>query len=109
MQSEHQPTPVFCGYCGASAVWDTDNERIITDWDTFNVQDPCDPSCHIPENFLSEDPELAVIESEMDALNDFIDTLVHSIRQKTKLIASIDTMPVRAHQGEDDSHVLVNR
>ncbi len=95
MQSEHQPTPVFCGICGASAIYDGDNEKIITDWDTFRVQDPCDPDCHVPEDFIAEDPELVVIEKEMDAIDDFIDKLISSIRQKTQLVADIDTMPVR--------------
>ena len=105
MLQENQSTPVFCGYCGASAIYDTDNERIITDWDTFKAQDPCDPSCHVPEDFLPEDPELATIENEMAAVGKIID----SINRRTKLIHDIDTMPVRMHSGEDDSHSYYNR
>lgn len=51
---EFQPQTIRCAFCGATAIYDTDNERLAQDWDIVNVQDPCDPGCHVPERVMRE-------------------------------------------------------
>jgi hypothetical protein len=65
-----------------------------------------------PDNgkWINGDPECLHEQDEDEQIVDlFVDRLVDSIRQQTKKIADIDTMPVRMHQGEDDSHVSCDR
>ena len=54
MQSEYQNKTVFCGFCGASAIYSTDDEKVVTDWNIEGVADPCSVECHIPEDALLE-------------------------------------------------------
>jgi hypothetical protein len=54
MLQEHQAKIIHCAFCGANAIYDTDNEKIVKDWNIDHVQDPCDPDCHCPEEILKE-------------------------------------------------------
>lgn len=83
--AEYQNKTVFCVYCGASALWSEDDERIITDWDIFRVDDPCSDGCHVPEDEIDQ----------ADLAMDYVDAVIGRIRELGSFIEAVDSMPVQ--------------
>lgn len=51
---EFQPQPIICAFCGATAIYDPDNERLAQNWDIEGITEPCPDGCHVPESILRE-------------------------------------------------------
>ena len=52
MLAQNQNKTITCAFCGATAIYSTDDEKVVTDWDVTDVKDPCSVGCHVPKNEL---------------------------------------------------------